>query len=49
MAKWKCEACGEAKDDDGDLACVVDVYINTPTICPVSGEACEWNKLKDDE
>lgn len=45
MAKWQCDACGEAEDTD--VSCVVEMWAGEPKYCPLTGEECEWYLVKD--
>lgn len=46
MAKWQCDACGEAENSTG-ASCIVEVWAGEPECCPISGEECEWYLVKD--
>ena len=47
MAKWKCDACGEAESTD--VCCVVEMWTKEePECCPMNGDECEWYLVKDE-
>lgn len=45
MAKWKCDACGDA--EKCDASCIVEMWAGEPERCPLTGEECEWHLVKD--
>jgi len=47
MAKWKCDACGEA--ENCDASCVVETWAGEPEFCPISGDEAEWYEVKGGE
>ena len=48
MAKWQCDACGEAENAT-DASCVVEAWAGEPECCPLTGEDCEWHLVKGGE
>jgi hypothetical protein len=47
MAKWQCDACGEA--EDCEASCIVEVWAGEPACCPMSSDDCEWYLVKEKE
>jgi hypothetical protein len=45
MAKWRCDACGEAENTD--IKCVLDIDIGEPQFCPISNDEAEWHTVED--
>lgn len=43
LLKWKCDACGEA--ENCEASCKMELYAGEPTVCPISGDDCEWYSL----
>lgn len=44
--RYRCDACGDAANCD--IHCEVVVEIGEPTICPLTGDTCEWYEVKND-
>jgi len=44
MDKWRCDDCGEA--ENCAAGCTMELWAGEPTICPISGEECEWYPKK---
>ncbi len=45
MAKWQCDACGEA--ENCEASCVIEVWAGEPVCCPSTSDDCEWYLVED--
>lgn len=47
MAKWRCDACGDAEQTDA--SCFLTVWAGEPEHCPISSDTAEWYLAKEDK